>query len=263
MLREVDLRSKMLRRITGIILLLLLTVGCARTAAAQPTATPGASPTILPTPIPVTATKEVVSTETFPTVRIKNAETGTYLYEQDGQGKLGDIPIEDESSQWVIEDDQGGKRIQNRTSGNYLSIEHLKEYVEVISIYPEWMSPRWVFEGDPSQGSIVIRNVWHNWQVLYIKDGKLSYERVPTTANNARWMLEPINGVPLAANTPISVVVIPTASNPVGSLGASVPWIETEAENEQTNGEVLAPDRTFGTIASESSGRSAVQLDQV
>jgi len=53
---------------------------------------------------------------------------------------------------------------------------------------------------------------------------------------------------------------MPTASNPPGSRGAAVPWIEYEAEHEETNGEILDPDRTFGTIASESSGRSAVKL---
>ncbi len=62
---------------------------------------------------------------------------------------------------------------------------------------------------------------------------------------------------------PAMTFTIPTASNPPGSRGAAVPWIEYEAENEETNGEVLAPDRTFGTIASESSGRSAVKLKQV
>src|SRR5690349_6229682 len=57
-------------------------------------------------------------------------------------------------------------------------------------------------------------------------------------------------------------LLMPTASNPPGSRGAAVPWIEYEAENEETNGEIITPDRTFGTIASESSGRSAVKLSQ-
>lgn len=61
---------------------------------------------------------------------------------------------------------------------------------------------------------------------------------------------------------PTVMFPIPTASNPPGSRGAAVPWMEYEAENEETNGEVLVPDRTFGTISSESSGRSAVKLDR-
>lgn len=252
----------MFRRLLAIILSLLLIAGCAR-ASTEPTSTPIATNPVLPTPIPATATKEILSPETFPAVRIKNAQTGTYLYEENGQAKAGDLSAADESSHWIIEDYQGAKRLQNAASGNYLSIENLKEYVEVIPIFAEWMSPRWVFEGDPSQGALVIRSVWHNWQVLYVEDGLVRYERVPTTGDNARWMLESIDGTALAASTPTSVVVIPTASNPAGSRGADIPWIEYETESGKTNGEVLAPDRAFGTIASETSGRSAVRLDQV
>ena len=50
---------------------------------------------------------------------------------------------------------------------------------------------------------------------------------------------------------------------PPASRGATVPWIEYEAEAASTNGSVLGPDRTFGTIASEASGRRAVRLDNV
>ena len=250
----------MFRRFIAFILLLLLGAGCAGVPTERTPVEPGISSTAPSTPIPATVTKEVSSTEPFPVVRIKNAETETYLLDKDGQAKLGDIS--DDSSVWVVEDYQGGKRLQNKVSGNYLSIEHLKPYVEVIPIYPEWMSPRWAFDGDLSQGSIVIRNVWHNWQVLYVKDGQVSYERVPTTADNARWFLESTDGIAFAASTPTPVFVIPPAANPVGTRGAAIPWIEYEAENGKTNGEVLAPDRKFGTIASESSGRSAVKLDR-
>jgi len=248
------------RILIAFILFLLLGAGCAGIPTERATGDPGTSPTALSTPVPATATKEVSSTESFPVVRIKNAETGTYVFEKDGEAQLGDAS--DESSFWVLKDYQGGKRLQNKASGNYLSIEHLKPYVEVIPISPEWMSPRWALDGDPSQGSIVIRNIWHNWQVLYVKDGQVSYERVPTKEYNARWFLETTDGSAFAASTPTPIFVIPPATNPVDSRGAAVPWIEFEAENGKTNGEVLAPDRKFGTLASESSGRSAVKLDQ-
>src|SRR4051812_32020174 len=42
--------------------------------------------------------------------------------------------------------------------------------------------------------------------------------------------------------------------------GASVPWIEYEAEAGSTNGALLAASRTFGTIPAESSGRRSVKL---
>ena len=250
----------MFQRSIAIIFSLLLIAGCAGNPAAQATVAPGTSPAALPTPVPATVMKGVPSTESPPVLRVKNAETGMYLFEKDGRAQLGDVS--DESSFWIIENYQGGKRLKNKASGNYLSIENLKPYVEVIPIYPEWMSPRWVFDGDPSQGPIVIRNVWHNWQVLYMKDGAVSYERVPTEADNAHWFLEFPDGVAFAESTPLPAFVIPPSTNPAGSRGADVPWIEYEAETAQTNGEVLTTDRTFGTIASESSGRSAVQLDQ-
>ena len=259
-----------LPRIASLVFLSLLCfTGC---AGPQPlpvsetrTATPGTFPLDANegaslTPPPATATMEILPTAILPTVRIKNAETGAYLYEKDGQAQLGDVPASEAASLWGVEDYQGGKRLQNRASGNYLSIENLKEYVEIIPIKPDWMSPRWVFEGDPAQGSIVIRNLWHNWQVLYAKDGQVRYERAPTDVDNARWILESVDGAALAASTPTPVVVIPVPPNPPDSRGAIVPWVEYQAEAGKTNAEILAPDRAFGTIASESTGRSAVKL---
>ncbi|HEU0291944.1 MAG TPA: hypothetical protein VFR47_04370 [Anaerolineales bacterium] len=250
----------MLRRFLVFSVLLLFVSGCAGTQTPLASVEPSATPTAPPTPVPATFTKEATATPSFPVVRIKNAETGTYLFEKDGQAQLGDVS--DDSSHWIMESYQGAKRLQNKVSGHYLAIENLKPFVEVIEIYPAWMSPRWVFDGDPSQGPVVIRNVWHNWQILYVKDERVSYERVPAEADNARWFIEVVEGAALAANTPVPVIAIPASTNPAGSRGADIPWIEYEAEVATTNGEVLAPDRTFGTIASESSGRSAVQVDQ-
>jgi hypothetical protein len=170
------------------------------------------------------------------------------------------VPATDEKSQWEIEDYQGSKRIRNLASGNYLSIEHLQKYIEVIPIESVWMSPRWTFEASADSTTTVIRNVWHNWQVLFEKDGQVSYDRVSTTEDNARWIIEPLSGGTLATPTLQVAAVIPAAAEPAGSRGATVPWIEYEAEAGQTNAEILAPDRTFGAIAAESSGRSAVKL---
>ncbi|MDI5965950.1 discoidin domain-containing protein [Streptantibioticus silvisoli] len=45
-----------------------------------------------------------------------------------------------------------------------------------------------------------------------------------------------------------------------GGSGATVPFTTYEAENGSTNGTVIGPDYTQGTVASEASGRKAVQL---
>ncbi len=47
----------------------------------------------------------------------------------------------------------------------------------------------------------------------------------------------------------------------VAGRGATVPFTELEAEEAATNGSVIGPDRTYTTLPSEASGRSAVRLD--
>lgn len=48
----------------------------------------------------------------------------------------------------------------------------------------------------------------------------------------------------------------------LNARGATVPYTEYEAEDATTNGAVIGPDRTYLTVASESSGRRAVTLNQ-
>ena len=185
---------------------------------AADTATPAAS-TALPQPLP---------TETLlpaTPVRIKNFADGAYLYEENGQAAIGSVPAADPRAQWAIEDYQGSKRIRNLASGNYLSIEHLQPFVEVIPIEPVWQSPRWTFATDAASGATVIRNVWHNWQVLFIQNGQVKYDRTETNASEALWVLETPDGAALPTTTPLSIAAVPTASQPIGTRGASVPWV--------------------------------------
>ncbi|MFE2736458.1 hypothetical protein [Streptomyces sp. NPDC059349] len=49
----------------------------------------------------------------------------------------------------------------------------------------------------------------------------------------------------------------------VKDRGAAVPFKEQEAENASTNGPSIGPDRIYGTLPSEASGRQAVTLDAV
>jgi hypothetical protein len=68
-------------------------------------------------------------------------------------------------------------------------------------------------------------------------------------------------GVPAEArgpHTPSSLAALPKSA--LLGRGAPVPFIEYEAENGVTNGEVIGPDRRFTTIAAEASGRKAVRL---
>src|SRR5690348_2544879 len=47
-------------------------------------------------------------------------------------------------------------------------------------------------------------------------------------------------------------------SGPAAVPGATLPYVELEAENATTNGTVIGPERTFKTLAAEASGRRAV-----
>jgi Pectate lyase superfamily protein len=66
-------------------------------------------------------------------------------------------------------------------------------------------------------------------------------------------------GVALSGQTSVATVV---ALDPGVSAGVGAPleFVEYEAENGATNGRIIGPDRTFGTLASEASGRRAVLL---
>src|SRR5262245_45090195 len=49
----------------------------------------------------------------------------------------------------------------------------------------------------------------------------------------------------------------------VPGRGATVPFLEQEAEYADTNGTLVGPTRYYGQLASEASGRQAVSLDAV
>ncbi|WP_086839829.1 discoidin domain-containing protein [Amycolatopsis kentuckyensis] len=62
----------------------------------------------------------------------------------------------------------------------------------------------------------------------------------------------------------IAAAGVTIAAVPAGALaagrGATVPFLEQEAENAATNGSVIGPNRAAGTLAGEASGRKAVTL---
>ncbi len=204
-------------------------------------------------------------------VRIKNKWQGTYLYEADNQVKYGTPAASDQASHWLIEDFQGSKRIKNQATGNYLAIEHLYDYVESIPAQDSWMSARWAFENAPTPGYTIIRSVQHNREVMHIQNlrGYAQHGTIPASDGSTQWLLESPNA-PTATPTSIPTrIPTPRPTNtpgatatpvPPGTRGATVPWIEYEAEDGSTNGTLLGPSRTFGQVAAESSGRRSVQL---
>ncbi|MBX7269945.1 discoidin domain-containing protein [Micromonospora sp. Llam7] len=90
--------------------------------------------------------------------------------------------------------------------------------------------------------------------------------------NRIRTALAALTGTALAAAS-ISVVALTTTATPaqaaglspfdIAGRGATVPFIEHEAESAAHNGTRIGPDRRYGTLPSEASGREAVTLDAV
>ncbi|MGH2411783.1 MAG: carbohydrate-binding protein, partial [Chloroflexota bacterium] len=64
------------------------------------------------------------------------------------------------------------------------------------------------------------------------------------------------------ANLNLDSLTIAGGSVPA-ARGATVPYVEYEAESARTNGVIIGPDRIFGDLAAEASGRKAVTLRKV
>ncbi|MEV6830804.1 discoidin domain-containing protein [Amycolatopsis sp. NPDC051102] len=59
----------------------------------------------------------------------------------------------------------------------------------------------------------------------------------------------------------LTIAAVPTGNAALAAgRGATVPFVEQEAENAATNGSVIGPNRAAGTLAGEASGRKAVTL---
>jgi hypothetical protein len=65
------------------------------------------------------------------------------------------------------------------------------------------------------------------------------------------------------AGTPTAASVAALPPELTAGRGAALPFVEYEAEAGRTNGVVIGPDRRFGGVAAEASGRRAVRLERV
>ncbi|MDB5450055.1 MAG: coagulation factor 5/8 type protein, partial [Phenylobacterium sp.] len=66
-----------------------------------------------------------------------------------------------------------------------------------------------------------------------------------------------------AEPSPTPATVAALAPQATLGRGARTPFVEYEAENGLTDGEIIGPDRTFTSLAAEASGRRAVRLEGV
>lgn len=85
---------------------------------------------------------------------------------------------------------------------------------------------------------------------------------MPARINLLAILLALVCGVPVALPASAAPGAGSQPAMQAAPHGASVPWVEYEAENGSTNGAVLGATRVFGQIAAEASGRSVVRLNR-
>ena len=83
--------------------------------------------------------------------------------------------------------------------------------------------------------------------------------RIPAKAPTALLLLALTQ--PALANRASMETIAALPSSITSGVGASLPFVEYEAENAVSRGRIVGPDRTFGTLAAEASGRRAVLLE--
>ncbi|HWG24344.1 MAG TPA: coagulation factor 5/8 type domain-containing protein, partial [Actinospica sp.] len=84
----------------------------------------------------------------------------------------------------------------------------------------------------------------------------------PTFIGTLRRVLAAAGGAALLVTglTALSAGTAAAATTVTGGSGASLPYVEVQAENSQTNGSIIGPSYAQGQLADEASGREAVSL---
>src|SRR5258708_18969258 len=126
-------------------------------------------------------------------VRIGSKRYGVYLHEVREQVKYCELDAGVADQQWIVEEFLGSRRIRNRLSGHYMTIQHQFPLVESISIEDNWVSAQWHLE-KAADGCTLIRSVWRPWQFLHIQvlDGYVQYGGAGINRENALWVLEAV-----------------------------------------------------------------------
>src|SRR6185369_10547164 len=69
-----------------------------------------------------------------------------------------------------------------------------------------------------------------------------------------------ITAAALVAGGLVALTAMPAFAAATGGVGASLPYVELQAENAATNGTIIGPSATYNTLAAEASYRKAVTL---
>lgn len=141
-------------------------------------------------------------------VRIKNKWKSNYLYEgSDGVVRYGFTAMDNESSHWLIEESGGVKRIKNRATGHYITMEDTKQRRSPLysrNLSTSTKADQWILADSSRAGYIIIKNAGDPSANLVIhQEDQLAFAEVSGDINitfeSPQWALEPVDpaGVPV------------------------------------------------------------------
>ena len=148
-------------------------------------------------------------------IRIANKATGQYLYENGSNVVLYGTPAEDDaSSHWLIRSEGEAQLLENRATGNVMSIEHVKSYLETTA-NPASGDTRtqWAIENGPATNTYLIRSKATGYEDAYVhsEDGQgyAQIELRSVESGGVQWKFE---------TAPDEAVVVPPESGPANAV---------------------------------------------
>jgi hypothetical protein len=125
-------------------------VSSGSTPTPTPATTPTPTPTVTPSPTPGIA---------YYALKCKDTSGGNrFLYDNNDQLSYGSS-VANDTYRWQLENANGYTQIKNKSTGHYISIEHLYSYVECIAVNSAWHSKDWTLV-DAGSGNKKIKCRW-------------------------------------------------------------------------------------------------------
>ncbi len=137
--------------------------------------------------------------------KIKNRWQNTYLYDA-GDRVRYKTTATDENSLWDFEDIDGGKKIRNIQTGDYMHIEGLLGYVQCAPLTSDSENSTWKIE-DAGDGYVRLQSVLNTNDYIHIEglQNQAQYGAIETSWWSAMWELEPVLLVTSAPVFPMAV----------------------------------------------------------
>lgn len=129
-------------------------------------------------------------------VRIKSAVENSYLYENPGGIVMyGSLAENNGYSHWVISEEDGVRRIQNRATGHYLTLNEDYMFLESVLDHPaDQGESDWLVERSDDGKNVTIQSAYSSYNDEYIHlENHLGYaERglLPASYGTVQWSLE-------------------------------------------------------------------------